>query len=887
MPDFGITKAIAKGARAAKGAARAGVEDAAVAARVVEPALDVPAPKVSAPAPKLPEIQPPPLDTAVIDAQAKRLSTLKLGDYDLEAVHQTNFDTITTTDDVKAVIADTAERNAGKIQEARRGVITNEQLAGLAADLNIETDVVKAVMERESGGVLNAETILAARQVLNASADRVLSLGKKIAGGQANDLERIQFRRQIQFHDDYQRGFMGARAETGRALNAFGIPTGLDSNPAQLKRLGQVVETMYGADTNKLAEMVAQIDTLEGVNKFTKEYSRSKIMGTLQELFINSILSGPKTHMVNAIGNALFMTMNTAETAARLGRFLPGEEHVQVGEATATLFGQITGFKDGLRYAAKAFRNGGALEGAAKVEMHSPKAISARNYFPNGVPHPSLGAAIDALGTIIRIPTERVMAPTDEFFKTLANRGELARLAYLDAMDNAAGKSNDEIAAHISRFMDNPPTSAIDAAQSYSEYVTFQTPLGETGRKFQTAIGSEGAQKFGSFLVAPFIKTPINVFMAGLAERSPLAVFSSRFRQAVKNGGRERDLALARVSMGSLTVAGVAAAAASGGITGGGPQNPNARKILEATGWQPYSIRWTDDDGTTHYQSYSRAEPLAFVVGATADAVELLTFLDYDDELKSEQEQANNAIAAIVAGVANNTMSKTFLQGVADFTEMMNDPTRYAASWMEGMGAAPVPFSSFRRQMSQAQDPLIRQADGFMEKLRNQSGIPGLSENAPPVRNIFGEPVHYKGGALLGALSPFPDTTQKPDAVTDAIVGLMNETRTVPVAMPGRRVEGMKLTAQEYDQYVQFSRTEPVDAFGGLTFKEKLEEVMDTSLYDLATPDYKVVLLKNVQDQADKAARARLEQENEDYANRIADYRLRKRERLFGDEVSQ
>jgi hypothetical protein len=53
-----------------------------------------------------------------------------------------NFDTIKTTDDVKAVISDIAEQNKGKITEARRGVITNEQLQGLANDLDVKQDVV-------------------------------------------------------------------------------------------------------------------------------------------------------------------------------------------------------------------------------------------------------------------------------------------------------------------------------------------------------------------------------------------------------------------------------------------------------------------------------------------------------------------------------------------------------------------------------------------------------------------------------------------------------------------------------------------------------------------------------------------------------------------------
>lgn len=878
MADLGLTKALRKGIGAAK-VARPGLDDAAKAALPTPPPVQPP--KIEPPKVELPAI-----DVPAQTAEATRLSTLKLGDYDLDAVHQTNFDTITTTDDIKAVIADTSERNKALIDESRRGVITNDQLKGLAADLDVQEDVVRQVLMRESGGTLNAETILAARQVLNASADRVLGLAKKISSGQATDLERIQFRRQVQFHDEYQRGFMGARAETGRALNAFGIPTGLDMDPARITRLKQAVENMHGRDTDELATMLSQIDTLEGVNNFVKKYNRSKVAGTLQELFINSILSGPKTALVNLGGNTLFNVMNGVELAlaARVGKLLPGEQHIMVGEAQATLFGQLAGFTDAMRYAAKAFRMGEQLDGMAKFEGHTRRAISSRNYFPNGVPHPSLGAAIDILGAAIRLPTERLMAPTDAFFKTLAQRGELARQAYRSVMQEAAGKSltNEEIAAKIAAFMESPPPGALNAAQDFSDYLTFQSPLGPIGSKVSMALNEVP----GAFFVTPFVRTPVNVFMAGLVERSPLAVFSARFREAVRAGGPERDLALARVSLGTLTVASVAAASLNGAITGGGPQNPDARKILEATGWQPYSFVITDPaTGRKTYQSYARAEPLAYVIGATADAAEILTYLDYDDELRTESEQANNAIAAIVAGVANNTMSKTFLQGVADFSEALNDPKRYAASWLQNTGSALIPYSSFRRQIGQVQDPLVREGWEWTDRLRNSSGIPGWSEKSPPRRDIFGQPIKYKGGPLLGSLSPFPVTQEKRDPVLSEVVNLMETTRTVPLTMPGRRVDGMKLTAEEYDELVRYARTEPL--LNDTTFREALTDLMDSDLYTESTPDMRVALIKQTQDQYDRAAKRMLEEENAVFAERIALHRTKKQIRLYGEEIVQ
>lgn len=827
---------------------------------------------------KAPETQS--ADVGQVDtARAHRLAAANLGDYDLGADYMPNFDRITSADEVKAVIAETAQRNAGAITEARRGVITHEQLKGLADDLDVEQDVVRKVMERESGGVLNPETILAARQVLNASADRLLGLAEKVRAGQATDIDRIAFRRQFEFHGEYQRQFMGARAEAGRSLNAFAIPTGTSAE--QVTRLKGIVETLHGADTDALAGMLGKIDNLQGVGRLTRDYTRSRIMGTVQELFVNSILSGVKTHIINTSGNILFQGMNVAERAlaARLGKFLSGDEHVQVGEASAMVYGMIDSWRDALRLAGTAARTGEAADAAAKYETQTRRAISSRNLLPPDAPV-GLARAVDALGTIIRVPTERVMLPVDEFFKAVSSRAELSRQAYLSAMKAAEANPMppEEIADHIRRFMANPPEAATDAATAYARYSTFQAPLGQAGQAIARGLNMIP----GARIIAPFINTPVNLLKAGLFERSPLAVFSADFRAAMREGGPRRDLALARVSMGTVTAASVAAAASSGLLTGGGPQDPKARKTLEATGWQPYSIVVPDGStGKASYLSYARAEPLAYVIGATADAVEMLAYADYDDELKTESENFNTLVASIVAGVANNTMSKTFMSGVMDFSEMLSDPKRYASGWLGNMGGAMVPYSSLRRDLSRVQDPYVREAWGLTQKMRASSGIPGWSEGMPPRRDFFGQPIRYRGGSFLGVLSPFPDSEGTNEPVITEVARLMGETREVPLTMPGRRVDGMLLDVEEYDQLVRIARSEPI--FDGATLKDALHDLIGSDAYRNTTDDYKVLLVKQTQRRADDAAKALLEERNAAYAARITNWRLRKARRLYGD----
>jgi hypothetical protein len=882
MPDYGLTKALLKASKTAKVPRTGAAAEAAQKAATAAPEVFQPVPSTAAA--NLPQAASPRvLNLGAADAEARRISTLELGDYDLEASHQINFDRLTTADDVKAVIADAAERNKGRITDARRDVISNAHLQALATDLNVDVEVVDTVLRRETGGAIPPpEVVLAARQVLAASANRVLTLGKKIAAGQGTDIERIQLRRQIQFHEDYQTGFMGVRAETGRALNAFNIPVGLELDPENLVRMRSIVDNLNGNDTEELARMISQMESAVQVSRFAKQYTRSRVSGTLQELFINSILSGPLTHVVNATGNALFQGMSVAEygVAAQIGKILPGSEHVQVGEATAMLYGQLTGWRDAMRYAWLAFKNGESFDAITKFEGHTRRAISSQNLFPKGAP-PSVASMVDLVGTTIRIPTERVMVPVDEFFKTMAYRADLSRQAYLEAQRRIAGGaklSSADLERITRQFLEAPPPAAVKKAEDFARYVTFQSELGVRGRKWQAVANSTP----GGFIIAPFIRTPINVFKAGLLERSPLAVFSSDFHAALAKGGPERDLAVARVAMGSLTVAAAAVAVAGGRITGGGPQDPGARRLLEATGWQPYSLVYENPlTGDTVYQSYARAEPLSFIIGTTADMVEIRAYMNADDPLASDNENMSRAIAGVTAAVANNTLSKTFMSGVADFTAALEDPARYMSGWLARSSQAFLPFSAFRRQITKVQDPLIREAWDYGDKLRATAGLAGYSEGLPPKRDVFGEPVEWKGGSIIGALSPFPDSTYQADPIADELVAVMQQTGSIPVTMPSRKIEGMALTVEEYDEFVRHARQEP-NLGGGLTFRDRLDWLYGTSTYLLATPDMKAALIAQERSAADAVGRNRLEKENPEFAARLDRHRMKKAELMVG-----
>ena len=339
--------------------------------------------------------------------------------------------------------------------------------------------------------------------------------------------------------------------------------------------------------------------------------------------------------------------------------------------------------------------------------------------------------------------------------------------------------------------------------------------------------------------------------------------------------------------MGTLTAGTVAVATAGGSITGGGPSNYQARKVLEATGWQPYSFRITNPvTGEVTYQSYMRAEPLAYVIGAVADATEILSHVDFEDELTPEEEQVMSMVHAVVAGIAENTMSKTFVSGIDDFMNAVEDPERYLDGYLKKQAGAFIPYSALRRDIAKIQDPLIREAWTLADKLRKDSGIPGVAEALPLSLDIYGNPREYRGGAILGPLSPFTDSAEQDDALAHDMAALMDETRRVPITMPGRQIDGLRLSASEYHEYVNLSRN--IVQLGGKDFDTYVMDLMGSTAYERMGPDGKVDMIKDAQRQFDAAARQELiKLYDTGEADSLA-ARLRRRdevqqERKFGD----
>jgi hypothetical protein len=728
---------------------------------------------------------------------------------DPEAAANINLNNIETPDDVKSFIDQVAEADATDINEARRQVITNVELPKLADDLGMTVDDLLA---RRQGEAFNAEQILAARKILIASGEHLIKLAKKASTG--GDMDLAMFRRAMAQHKAIQSQVSGMTAEAGRALQSFNIVAA--SSREQERAIKEALEASGGMEVNqKMAQMMSQLDDPAQVGKFVKDASKATSMDMLYEVWINGLLSSPTTHAVNALSNVMVASLAVGErrVASALGQSIPP------GEATAQAKGMIDGARDGLRLAWQALKTGEPSDVMQKVEVDKHKAISAENLNIGGYP----AVFANYLGNMVRIPG-RLLTTADEFFKAVGYRMELHAQAYRQAFNE--GLRDEAAAKRVLEIINDPPENIRMAAVDASRYQTFTNSLKDTRIRGIGEVGQVGEsvrrkETVGPYarIIIPFVRTPTNI-MSYTFERTPLAFLSKSIREEVSAGGARRDLALGKIAAGSMIMAVAADLALSGQVTGAGPTDPKLKNIKRATGWQPYSIKSGDK-----YYAYNRLDPVGALIGLSADMSEIMGQVD--------EATADQLATAAVLSIVQNMSSKTYMSGVTEFLDALDssstDPeaNNYKLNrYLQRMAGSMVPASvaNIERVMS----PEMSATYGYLDRVKSR--IPGFSEDLPPRRNIFGEPVVLEGGIGPDIMSPIYTSTDKKDPVADEIVR-----QKTSLSMPRRVVNNVELSPQQYDRYVLLYSGEGLKGTKGKKLKDALKEMFASSQYKRAT----------------------------------------------------
>lgn len=673
-------------------------------------------------------------------------------------------------EDVRAVIRQTAAENEGFIS-ARRGVLSDAEVSDLADALGMDA---KTLSRRKLGEAYNTEEILAARRLLVQSAANVRDLMAKAASGGEKDI--LAYAEARSRHLMIQEQVSGITAEWGRAGRSFrALIEGMD----EAKSLSTFLQENTGKTLYQLqreAQLGMQLDTPAKVSKFVRDAAQPTWSDMVVEAWINALLSGPKTHVTNILGNTLVALYRVPETAVAAGvgkvrsAITGNKERVLLGEAGERLFGFVQGAKDGVLAGWEVLKNEDLVEQATKIEQRRFKAIP--------------GVA----GKIIRAPG-RALSAEDQVFRGIAHRQELNALAYRRAMEE--GRKGEAFERRVADLVLNPTEDMILAAKEAADYQTFQKKTGRMGNALKQFANSHPMVKF----VIPFITTPLNIVKFA-QERSLFGLFSREVRENIAKGGATADTQIARLVMGSAVSTAAIAMALEGTITGGGPSDPRERALLFQTGWQPYSVKIGE-----HYYSYARLEPIAMLFGIAADMAEI--------GQETTQKEADEIGKLVLASVAKNLTSKTWLSGPSELIKAVHDPDRYGQRYIQRFAGTVVPTGL--AQIAQTQDPYLREARNILDTIKSR--VPGLSQTLLPRRDVWGEPIELEGGLGPDLLSPIYESRLNNDPVNQTLLRL----GVYPSRAP-RKIRGVELTEEQYDDFARIA---------GRTTKMRLDAIVN------------------------------------------------------------
>lgn len=528
-------------------------------------------------------------------------------------------------------------------------------------------------------------------------------------------------------------------------------------------------------------------------------------MDQINKFRINALLSGPGTQEVNIVSNVV--NSFVIPTEQFLGGLSRGDRKMMV-HATRTIQGYMAGLLDSVKSAGQAGWWNDAI-----LDPHSLK-----------LEDDMLLEGTSAYTKVVTLPSRALMT-MDEFFKQSQYRGRV----FADANAEATAKrlKGPERAEYIKKYLaesyDEAGAAIREDALLQSRRATFTEPL-EPGlaSMLQKAAIDHPTIRF----VIPFIRTPINILSQTFQHAPILGRASKRFQADIKAGGVRAAQARGRQLIGTALVGIAGYMAAQGHIVGAGPSDPRIRKVWIKNN-QPYSFRIPQEDGTVTFVSFARLEPLSNIFSIAADAVEIK-----DD--KYNENEVNGVIHAMLLSVMDNSVNKTFTQGIYDAMSLFVGRPHEREAASKNFVASFVP--NFLNQTNG--DDALREARTYTDAILARTGF---YNGVDPKRNVLGEPIIR----TLPKYDPL-GLTDEDNRVIDPVLEEITRAAIANQAVsdqPSKRLSGpnkVKLTEIRsknnpdqtlYDEWLEKTGTTEIN---GKNLRETLTEMIESRDYKLA-----------------------------------------------------
>lgn len=489
------------------------------------------------------------------------------------------------------------------------------------------------------------------------------------------------------------------------------------------------------------------------------------------EYWVNGLLSGPQTQIVNISGNTASAIWDmTAQRGMELmaNSLVRDPNSAQWGEMKHLIRGLAPGIMKGFSMARQAFD--------AEADVTSDAFLDQQAVFGEGGFDKAqrIKAAIGGKpGRVVRIPGRLLMA-MDSFFKTAIGSMEVGAQAY--RIGKAMGHAGVELENFIAREIATPGSASWIRAMEKARELTFTQDIktkeqgghavDNAAATFSQLVNSNRLSRF----IFPFIRTPYNIFKMGLRKTPlgsiPMLSHAARatmmrkpgetFRQAWERGNSGLMVKeLAEQTIAWLLLAGLWQLAEGGDdenegwtITGGRPggrETSGERDLQSRLQGGSYQVM---HNGKPVF-GYGRIEPAATIVGSMVDAIRMI---------KSSRTPASK-LGALLGSTASQIQQKTFTQGFAGLAD-----TTAALVGLGKDAAAETAVENARDWLIEGLVPnLVRQtARNIDDTVRNRkASTPGHSalpsgSFAEPLVDPYGREMKKDGNAASRLIYPQP-----------------------------------------------------------------------------------------------------------------------------------
>jgi hypothetical protein len=536
-----------------------------------------------------------------------------------------------------------------------------------------------------------------------------------------------------------------------KALEDFLNKTDGGKTPAQLK------EEMDYAGKLRDPKQVA---------KFLEDSKSNKFKDRVLYYYLNSLLSGPFTHMRYSVGNMLnavatpLVEIPLAATygAAREALGMTVEDRVYMGEAGRQLYALGHGSVEGMRAALDAWKN--------NFSAPLPKERSSAQ-FDNTPPIPGVA------GKVIGVPMRSVGA-IHSFSKTLRYEQNIAGLAYRQAMKEKL--EGNAFTNRVSDLTSKPTDKMMESATEDALKETYMAPT-----DYHSFMG--GVQRITNNytlakVMVPFAKVGGQITKNAFLERTPLGALNKGIRDnlAGKNGDVARDMQAAKMTAGIAVIGSGVVMRLHGLTTGDGPEDPKQRATWLLT-HKPNSIQI--GNLTIPYQGLG---PYGMLLRFSANMTETAQGWDGED--------GHQLALSALEGMTKSVLDENFMRGVKDALDAVYHPEEYGDKYLRDFATNWLPFSVGLGQTARYIDPYQRQANDIFSAARAK--IPYASESLAPRRDMFGKPI--LNGSTYADYKNDP-VVQRLEALHTGIGKLED------------KINSVKLTAQQYDDYSRIAGT--------------------------------------------------------------------------------